>query len=69
MTRKKYCLYDFYERYGVVAECDTLREIRQAWTSWMAETEGKCKLMILLWDENLLGFRPFPGSVTMEERR
>ena len=69
MTRKKYCLYDFYERYGVVAECDTLREIRQAWISWMTETDGECDLMILLWDENLLGFRPFPGAVTMEERR
>ena len=47
VTHKKYCLYDFYERYGVVAECD---------------------LMILLWDENMLGFRPFYGSQSYERR-
>lgn len=62
MAHKKYCLYDFYECYGIVAECDTLREIRQAWTGWVADTDGECDLMILLWDQNLQGFRPFHGS-------
>ena len=60
VARKKYQLYDFYECYGVVAECDTLKEIYKAWDNWVANTDGECDLIIRQWDENLQGYRPVP---------
>ncbi|MDE5754819.1 MAG: hypothetical protein K2H89_09825 [Oscillospiraceae bacterium] len=57
MTHKKYQLYDFYECYGAVADCDTLEEIEKACADWEAETDGECDLIIRQWDENLQGYK------------
>lgn len=69
VTNKKYQLYDFYECYGAVADCDTLEEIKQEAEQWESETDGECDLIVRQWDEKLLGYRAVSGSVTMEERR
>ena len=53
---KKFRVYDLYECYGVVSECDTLEEARKIVRSWKEETDGECELIIQRWSDTYYAY-------------
>lgn len=39
---KRYRLYDYYEKYGVVGYYDDIEEARKAKAQWEDDTDGEC---------------------------
>jgi len=48
---KKYRVFDMYEAYGTVADCDTREEADKIVNQWTDETDGECDLTIMEWSE------------------
>ena len=48
---KKFRVYDLYEAYGGVSNCDTLEEALKIAEIWREETDGECDLVIMRWSD------------------
>jgi hypothetical protein len=48
---RKYRVFDLYEAYGTVADCDTMEEAENIVSQWTEETDGECDLVIMEWSE------------------
>jgi len=48
---RKYRVFDLYEDYGTVADCDTMEEANRIVSQWTDETDGECDLVIMEWSE------------------
>ena len=51
MKNRKYRVFDMYEAYGTVADCDTREEADKIVSQWTEETDGECDLTIMEWSE------------------
>lgn len=51
MKNRKYRVFDMYEAYGTVADCDTREEADKIVSQWTDETDGECDLTIMEWSE------------------